>query len=343
MSCKRKTVLVIGGGSFIARHIVTRLMREDVEVRILARTAPQAPIPGAEHVLGDFRDPAITGKCLEGVHAIYHLANPVGSNWQEYASGVVAPTIRIAESAARAGVRQFFFASSIDLYDSAYAWSRVTGETGADPFIARRNHYARAKAACEQALMKLDGRDGFRVTIFRLGLTIGRGASPAHRGVGHFTSALKVRFWGRGDHRLPFVLVEDAAEAFVLALGNQAAAGRTLLVSAPPALSAREYMEAVAARALPAVSYRAHPIVLFWAGEALKECVKTLIRHPNRRVASLHDWQCRAHRASYDSSQTEQILGWQPVKDRTTLIARGVHPAVDEFINGLYVADSAPR
>ncbi|HUD31046.1 MAG TPA: NAD(P)-dependent oxidoreductase [Novosphingobium sp.] len=338
----RRKVLVIGGGSFIGRHLIARLKQEDVEIRVLGRSSSFPDTSGIEYVSGDFRDPSVTQRCLDGVHAVYHLANPIGRNWEQYASEVVEPTMRVAELAAAAGVRQFFYASSIDLYDSAYPQSKVTGTTSSDPSIIRRNHYARAKDACERSLLSIDGRNGLRVTIFRLGLTIGKGSSPAHRGVGHFSSAIKVRFWGRGDHRLPFVLVEDAVDAFVLALDNAEAAGRTLLLSAPPSLSAREYMEAVAARAYPGVSYRAHPIVLFWAEEALKECVKTIIRHPNRRVASLHDWQCRAHRANYDPSETEQVLGWRPAGDRETLIRQGIHPAVDEFINGPRAASEMP-
>jgi nucleoside-diphosphate-sugar epimerase len=59
-------------------------------------------------------------------------------------------------------------------------------------------------------------------------------------------------------------------------------------------------------------------------GDLIKELVKNLIRHPNRRWPSLHDWQCRAHWSPYDSSKSQEVLGWEPVSDRETLIDRGI-------------------
>jgi hypothetical protein len=57
-----------------------------------------------------------------------------------------------------------------------------------------------------------------------------------------------------------------------------------------------------------------------------------VVRHPNRRWPSLHDWRCQSHSARYDGRMTEQALGWRPVADRETMVARGIVGAVDWFL-----------
>lgn len=326
-------ILITGASGFIGLCLIDKLSKYHVDIRALTRRDAHGFPDNVQRVHGSLRDRSAIERSLEGVQAVYHLANPVGSNWQQYVDEMVNPTALLAQLSVAAGVKNFFFASSIDLYDSSRFNTRITGDTPADPDIARRNHYARAKNACETYLRQIDGQNDLRVTIFRLGLTIGKGSSPAHRGVGHFSNPTIVRLWGSGRHRLPFVLVDDAADAMALSLGKPEVAGRTLLISAPPALTAREYMKAVAARAHKRVHVWPYALCLFWAADALKESIKHLLRHPNRRSAHLHDWKCRSHRADYDSTATMQILDWNPICDRETLIAQGVNPAVDQFIN----------
>lgn len=326
-------VLITGASGFIGLSLIENLLRHGVSIRILTRGNAKVFQDKVEYVHGRLRDRSALERSLEDVQAVYHLANPVGSNWQQYVDEMVNPTALLAQLSISAGVKSFFFASSVDLYDSSRFQAKITGDTPADPHIDRRNHYARAKHVCETYLRQVDRQNGLRVTIFRLGLTIGKGASPAHRGVGHFSSPTMVRLWGAGRHRLPFILVDDAADAMALSLRNPQVAGRTLLLSAPPSLTARDYMKAVAARAHKRVYVWPYAVWLFWAADALKEGVKHLLRHPNRRSAYLHDWKCRSHRADYDPTTTMDLLDWNPVSDQETLIARGVNPAVDQIIN----------
>ncbi|MBC7735586.1 MAG: hypothetical protein H7306_27490 [Bacteriovorax sp.] len=65
--------------------------------------------------------------------------------------------------------------------------------------------------------------------------------------------------------------------------------------------------------------------------DVAKEAVKHLIRHPNRRMPSYRDWDCRAHRARYDSSKTRQVLGWKPAGTREALVSAGIVSAVRHY------------
>lgn len=330
---RAKDVVIIGGRGMIASHVLNRLALENLRVRVLSRHPPEYLPSNADYIEGEIANSDIVKKCVAGARTLLHLANPVGRNWDDYVQNVIDPTVSVAKTAAESGVHHFIYTSSIDLYNSADRGMKITGDTPADPAIIRRNHYARAKAACEARLREIAETTDMTVTILRLGLTIGKGGSPAHRGVAHFGSLTRAYLWGSGTNKLPFVLADDVAEAIALTMKNSNAARRTLLICAPPEITARDYMQAVAAQAQVAVSVRPCPVSIFWGLEALKESVKHLLRHPNRRAASLHDWQCRAHLAEYDPSRTMEILGWRPSHDKESLISRGIIPAVDEFIN----------
>ena len=60
-------------------------------------------------------------------------------------------------------------------------------------------------------------------------------------------------------------------------------------------------------------------------------CIRDSIRHRNRRIPSYRDWSCRAHRARYDSSETQRVLGWKPAASREAMVERGIVAAVRHY------------
>ena len=118
--------------------------------------------------------------------------------------------------------------------------------------------------------------------------------------------------------------VEDVVEALVSAKDRQGIEGASLLVTGPPILSAREYVAELVKHGGTATGDRGRSAFRYWIADLVKEGAKNLVRHPNRRWPSLHDWRCRSHAARYDSRETESALDWHPVADATTLIQRGI-------------------
>ena len=77
---------------------------------------------------------------------------------------------------------------------------------------------------------------------------------------------------------------------------------------------------------------RPKAIVRHYLGDAGKELLKHLIKHPNRRVPSYRDWACRAQAARYDSSASRLALDWKPAGSREALIERGIRPMAEEVL-----------
>ena len=329
-------VLVIGGTGFIGRRLVERLVRAGVGVRVLTRSLGSARIDLAgldvDLMQGSHRDRAVLDRALAGIDTVYHLAKAEGQRWQQYLDNDVAPTKLLGEMAIRHRVRRFIYTGTIDSYASDDPAAVITGDTPVDRAAATRNLYARSKAACEAVLRDLGDTQGLPLVIFRPGIVIGAGSPPAHPGVGRFVSNSRVAYWGDGGNKLPFVLVDDVAEALALALDAPGIDGETFLLTDEPLLSARDYVEAVEARSGLAVEAASRPIWRHWLPDAIKEAVKNTIRHPNRRSSTHHDFAAKSHRSRYDSAKTRERLGWRPAGTREALIERGVGPSVDRFM-----------
>jgi len=102
--------------------------------------------------------------------------------------------------------------------------------------------------------------------------------------------------------------------------------------SSPPLMSARDYVAALSQRMDARIDARPRAAWRNWMSELVKELAKNAIRHPNRRWPTLHDWRCNSHSSRYDGAMTEGTLDWRPVKDKDTMVARGIADAVDWFM-----------
>jgi nucleoside-diphosphate-sugar epimerase len=332
---KKPTILVIGGTGFIGKYLVKKLAEQGHGVRVVTRgiNAGNIGLAGlpVELIQGDIADAGFMDKALDGIEVVYDLAKATGSKWEDYYKNDVLVTKNIAERAQAHGVKQFIYTGTIDSYYSADANSVITADTPLDPKMKNRNLYAKSKATCEAMLLEMHKQSGFPVTIFRPGVVIGKGCPPAHWGVGMFQSESRVQFWGDGNNKLPLVLVEDVADALVLALNKADIAGQTFLLTDEPLLSGRDYVDIVSAESGTKLRAEPMPIWKFFMIDAFKEGAKNLIKHPNRKVPSYRDWDSRSHRARYDSTKTKDILGWQPAGTKAKLIENGIVSAVREF------------
>ncbi|MBU0824725.1 MAG: NAD-dependent epimerase/dehydratase family protein [Alphaproteobacteria bacterium] len=329
---RASNILVVGGTGFIGRALVKRLLDQGHGVRVLTRGANGAALALAglpvEIFAGSHGDEVTVAAALDGIEVVYHLAKCEGRRWQDYVDGDLGPTKVLAKAAAAANVRRFIYTGTIDSYDSAHASKRIVNGTPVDKHIRSRNLYARSKAACEEVLRNIERDSGLNVVIMRPGIVIGAGSPPAHLGVGRFTSETEVEFWGDGANKLPFVHVDDVADALAKAANAPDIDSKSFLVSGPPLLSAQDYVAALEEFSGSRIATKSGSPFRFWLADFVKETAKAMVRHPNRRSSTLHDWQCRAHRSQYDSTETERLLGWRPIADIETLRRRGVAEAV---------------
>ena len=327
------TVLVLGGTGFIGRALIKRLRQDGLAVRALVRdTTGQAALlahQGIELATGDFTDPRSVGAALDGIQHVFHLARGAGSTWDDYLRLDVEPTRRLAELCCARGIG-LYYTSSIAIYDGGRAGDVITESTPPSGQAMRINLYARAKVANERLLAEMHRKRGLNVVVFRPGIVIGAGGSPYHPGVGAWPSSSLCHPWGDGRQRLPFVLVDDCADAMVRALHQSGIAGESFNLVGDPCLSGHEYLDALERIAGTRIRRVRMPTWWLFARSAAKWGLQTLAHAPERRMPSYRYIEGLSCRASYKPDLAKQRLEWTPAADATLLIERGIAVAVGE-------------
>ena len=321
------TVLVLGGTGFLGRALVKRLLADGVALRVLVRnlSGPARALAdlGVEVITGDMADTDSVAAALDGIRHVYHLARASGPTWADYFQFDVEPTRRLAELCSTRGIA-LYYTSSIAIYDGGRVGEVISESTPPSAASMRLNVYARAKVANERLLAQMHRARGLNVVVFRPGIVIGGGGDPCHPGVGDWPNSSTCRLWGGGRYRLPFVLVDDCADAMVRALYVPGIAGESFNLVGDAGLSGGEYVDALERLARVKIKRSSLPAWRLFAQSVVKWSVKVLVRAPERPMPSYRYCDGFSRRGSYVSNSAKQRLGWAPVSDPRLLIERGI-------------------
>ena len=269
---------------------------------------------------------------MEGIECVVHLARSSVNTWSAYQKLEIEVTRLVAECALETGVNRFIYAGTIDSYYAGRHAGVITEATPLDRCIARRNLYARAKAASEELLLRMHHEQGLPLVIVRPGIVIGRGGSPFHWGVGMWWHDAVCQIWGNGMNKLPLVLVEDVARALIAAMEKPGIEGRSFNLVADPCLSAQEYLDELDRAGGMRVQRYTTPIWHFYLRDMLKWVVKVAVRHPERRLPSYRDWESRTQHAHFDCTAAKTTLEWSPVSERGEMVRRGIEEPLREIL-----------
>ena len=333
-------ILVTGATGFLGGHLVPRLLRDGVKVRLLVRSPDQMGehlrVDGVSVVRGDISDKAAVDRAVRGSKAVIHLATGAVSSWEAIEASMIGGLENLLDACRRFQVPRLLFTSTIaalDLGDGSAP--QLTEEEGVDRRPDARALYARGKIACEKRIAQNSGPGATQVTVFRPGVVVGRGGLVQHSGVGLWTRDTECFGWGTGKHGLPFVLVEDVADAMARSLQLSASAGRTYNLVGEVKPTAREYIDELRQRSGRVFRYHPQPLWLFQTIEICKWLVKKATRRPGVQWPSFRDLKSRSCARPFDISRARRELGWAPEADRE----RFLQSALGEFVAAQEGAD----
>ena len=320
-------VLLLGGTGFLGIALIKRLLQDGLRLRALVRDlsgrAGGLADLGVELVLGDIQHTPSVAAALVGIRHVVHLARSPGPAWDDYLQQDVEPTRRLADLCRARGIG-LHYTSSIAIYDGGQAGSVITESTPPSAASMRLNPYARAKVTNERLLRDMHHEHGLDVVVFRPGIVIGAGGSLRHPGVGAWPDRSTCRPWGGGGHRLPFVLVDDCADAMALALRAPGMSGESFNLVGDVGLSGNEYLDAL--ERIAGLKIRRSPVPAWrlFAQSVAKWALKPLTGGPGRPLPSYRYCDGLSCRASYLAGHAKSRLGWAPVADRAVMIERGI-------------------
>lgn len=227
-------VLITGNMGYVG-PVLTRFLRAEMPaIEIIGYDAgyfghslvgvemlPEANVD--RQYFGDTRD--LPESLLEGVDAVVHLAaisnDPMGNRFERVTEEInQGASIRLADLAAKAGVKNFVFASSCSMY--GYAESGARRETDpTNPLTA----YARSKIGTEQQLKQMELAD-MAVTCLRFATACGmsdrlRLDLVLNDFVACALTTGEITVLSDGTPWRPLIDVEDMARAILWGIGRE--------------------------------------------------------------------------------------------------------------------------
>lgn len=149
-------VVVTGANGFVGSFVCRALAAHEVEVRALVRREGTAPTgPGITEHVGEFDDPDVASRIVDGAAAVVTTVAPMGEDQQTQHEVSVEGTRRLATAARDAGVARLVHVSTAAVYDRSpgvgdvdESGSLVDDDAGA---------YAVTKRDADAALAGVDG------------------------------------------------------------------------------------------------------------------------------------------------------------------------------------------
>lgn len=335
-SARQGEVAVTGATGFIGRRVVGRLLERGVPVTALVRRThalpPEIEGPAREGLLRivqvSLADGEALAAALEGTRAVIHLATGGGDTWEVVQRDMVEGSRRVGQAALDAGVSRFVYVSSVAaLYGGPDAGAEeLSDDWPTDPRPEARPIYARGKIAAEKTLLELHREKGLGLVLARPGVVLGEGTPMQHSGLGLWVRDNHCVGWGRGDHPLPLVWVDDVAEGLVRAALHEGDElhGRAMNLCARPPLTAAQVVEELRRHTRRRIAFHPRSMALSQVMEIGKWLVKKAGRRADAAFPSWRDLKARSLARPFRCETARQVLGWEPVEDREAFLDAAV-------------------
>ncbi len=273
-------VLVTGGGGFLGRSLVTRLLKRGDAVRVLCRgDYPELATWGAEVRRGDVANSSTFNQAAEGCDALMHIAAKVGA-WGAYDS-FYETNVRGSENAIRAcrtqGIRRLVYTSTPSV---VHGGGDLEGANESLPYAEHYEaFYPKTKAIAERLILAANG-ESLSTVALRPHLMWGPGDTQLLPRFAERYRAGKLRLCSGRPKLVDTLYIDNAVDAHLLALDalspESACAGRPYFISNGEPLPIDEVVNGVLGTIdLGPVKKKIHPFVAWGAG-AVAESVFSL-------------------------------------------------------------------
>lgn len=312
--------LVTGGGGFLGRAIVERLVARGDRVRTFSRRSYNAlDRLGVEQLPGDLRDVDAVVRACAGIDCVFHAAAQpgIGVFSTPYYAVNYQGTLHIIDACRQGGVPRLIYTSSPS---AVFAGVDQCGIDESAPLALawlqrHRAYYSHSKGLAEQAVLAANGRD-LRTCALRPHLIWGphdphlvpRLIARARQG--------RLRRIGEGDNRVDATYVDNAAEAHLLAAdalsGDARGAGKAYFISQGEPVACWEWINELLALAHIAPVRKSLSLAAAWRiGGALEGVYRALrLRGEPPMTRFLAAQLARSH--WFDISAARRDLGYAP-------------------------------
>ena len=238
MDLKGKKFLVIGGAGFIGSHVVTELLKEDVDEVIVFDNFARGKITNLSEQLvdprctlfdagGDVREVDILNKAMKGIDGVFHLAAMWLLHCKDFPRTAfdvnVQGTFNVLEACVNHKVERLVYSSSASVYGDAVE----VPMTEEHPFN-NKNFYGATKIAGEAMARAFHDRYGMNYVGLRYMNVYGphQDQTAAYTGVipimlNKIDANETPEINGDGSQAYDFITAQDAAKCNILAMKSE--------------------------------------------------------------------------------------------------------------------------
>jgi nucleoside-diphosphate-sugar epimerase len=309
-----KQVLVTGGGGFLGKALVKKLLRENIGVTSFSRHLhPSLTQMGVSQIQGDLTDADAVRRAVSGMDTVFHVAARPGvwGPYESYYAVNVTGTKNGVDACRSAGVKRLIYTSSPSVvFDENDMENADESVPYPDTYLAP---YPETKAAAEKRVRRA-AEQGLHVIILRPHLIWG--PEDNHLVPGILKRAKRLKIIGSTDDRVDTIYVDNAALAHVLAAKkleeNPALSGNIYFISQDDPVSKWEMANAfLDAAGLPPIRGRISAKTAYAAGWCFETIYRLLgiiseppmTRFVAKELATSH-W--------FDISRAKKDLGYVP-------------------------------
>lgn len=230
-----KRALVTGGGGFVGKAVVARLLALGVATTVVGRHRyDEIEQAGGRCVVGDITDAKLMEGATAGVDAVFHVAALAGiwGPWRNYYATNVVGTESIVAGCRKNRVPMLIYTSTPSV---VFNREDILGGDERLPYADRYLcHYAKSKAMAEKTVLDADSPD-LAVCALRPHLIWGPGDPHLFPRLLLSGRKKKLKRVGDGSNLVDISYIDNVAHAHILAAKNLAgprtAAGKAYFIS----------------------------------------------------------------------------------------------------------------
>ena len=212
-------ILVTGGGGFVGRQVIERLLGLGHKVTSLGRSPQQElKTKGVNVHQIDLADRQLVSSACKGMDAVFHVAAKAGvwGRKQDFVRANILGTRNILQGCKENKVPYLIHTSTPSV---VFNGKSFTGQDESLPYGSNwLCHYARTKAIAEQEVLSANSSDGLYTTALRPHLVWGVGDPHLLPRVIRRAKQGRLRIVGDGTNQVDISHVQNVADAHIQAL-----------------------------------------------------------------------------------------------------------------------------